>query len=86
MGTLEVRVAPRSGRTGVDIDDGGVAIRVRAAPERGRATEEALRLLAEALSIPRGDVRLRTGARSRRKLVEVEGLTREEALERLSRR
>ena len=54
-----------------DDDEGGVAIRVRAAPERGRATEEALRVLADALAIPRGAVRLRTGARSRRKLVEL---------------
>jgi uncharacterized protein YggU (UPF0235/DUF167 family) len=45
---------------------------VRAAPEAGRATEEARRALARALCVPASTVRLRTGARSRTKVFEVE--------------
>ena len=52
-----------------------VVVRVRSAPERGRATEEAARALADALGIAPGRVRLRAGARSRTKTFDVEDLT-----------
>ncbi len=65
------------------MDRGQVRIRVRAAPEGGRATEEARRALAEALAVPSSAVRLRSGATSRTKVFEVEGLTPEEARRRL---
>lgn len=69
---MSVRVVPRSGRTTVESDEeGGLVIRVRAAPESGRATEEARRALAAHLGVPASEVRLRVGARSRRKLFEV---------------
>jgi uncharacterized protein YggU (UPF0235/DUF167 family) len=70
--TVSVRVIPRSRRSSVDRDeDGTFTIRVRAAPEGGRATEEAARALAEHLGVPRTSVRFRAGARSRLKLFEV---------------
>lgn len=72
MRTMSVRVVPRSGRSVVEPDEeGGLVIRVRAAPESGRATEEARRALAAHLGVPASQVRLRAGARSRRKLFEV---------------
>ncbi len=85
MATVTVRVVPRSGRTGVEAGAQGVVVRVRAAPEGGRATEEARRALAEALSVPASRVTLRTGARSRTKAFEVAGLTPEEVAVRLRR-
>jgi uncharacterized protein YggU (UPF0235/DUF167 family) len=48
---------------------------VRAAPEGGRATEEAARALAAALGVPRTRVRLKSGARSRTKTFDVDGLS-----------
>jgi uncharacterized protein YggU (UPF0235/DUF167 family) len=70
--TVVVRVIPRSRRIGVqEAEDGTLTIRVRAAPEAGRATEEAARALAEHLDIPRTSVRLRAGATSRLKRFEV---------------
>jgi hypothetical protein len=75
MGTVTVRVTPRSGRTAVEATAGGVVVRVRAAPEGGRATEEARQALAEALGVPASGVSLRSGARSRTKVFEVNGLT-----------
>jgi uncharacterized protein YggU (UPF0235/DUF167 family) len=71
--TYSVRVVPRSGRTIVETGPGGaLTIRVRAVPEGGRATEEARRALAAHLGVPAGRVRLRSGARSRSKVFEVE--------------
>jgi len=73
MGTLTVRVVPRAGRTAVERSERGIVVRVRAAPEGGRATEEARDALAEALGVSAAQVRLRTGARSRTKVFDVEG-------------
>ena len=49
-------------------------VRVRAAPEKGRANEALLRLIARRLKLPLAKVALAQGARSRRKLVRVSGL------------
>jgi uncharacterized protein len=59
-------------------------IRVTPAPERGRATEAALRLLAETLSLPRRNLSLVSGHASRDKLVSVAGLTSSEVEQRLA--
>ena len=75
MGTVTVRVVPRSGRTSVDVGPQGIRVRVRAAPERGKATEEARRAVAETAGVPASAVRLVAGARSRTKVFEIEGLT-----------
>lgn len=74
MGTVTVRVVPRAGRTSVVLQERGIVVRVRAAPEDGRATEEARRALAEALGMPAASIRLRLGARAREKVFDVEGL------------
>jgi uncharacterized protein len=86
MATITVRVAPRSGRTAVESGpDGVVVIRVRAAPEGGRATEEAARALAETLGLPRTRIRLRSGARSRTKTFDVDGLSSQDVQQRIRR-
>lgn len=70
---VTIRVKPGSGRTAVGGRyDEALVVRV---PERsvdGRATEAALRALAEALGVRRADLRLVTGATSRTKVVEVD--------------
>ena len=83
MGSITVRVTPRSPRRGVEVRDGRILVRVHAAPVGGRATEEARAAIAEALSVPRSHVRLRSGAASRDKTFEVDGVTTEAATERL---
>lgn len=75
MASIRVRVSPRSGRTVVENNPDGVVVRVRAAPERGRATEEAAGALADALGVSRTRVRLRSGTRSRTKVFDVDGLS-----------
>jgi uncharacterized protein YggU (UPF0235/DUF167 family) len=75
MGKVTVRVTPRSGRRAVEAGPEGIAVRVRAPAEGGRATEEARRAIAEALGVPASRVRLASGARSRNKVFEVEGLS-----------
>lgn len=59
-------------------------VRVAAAPERGRANDAVVALLAETLSLAREDVRVLSGASGRDKIVELAGITSDEAERRLS--
>ena len=59
-------------------------IRVTAAPERGKANDATVRLLAETLCVGESDIRLVSGHGSRDKVVEVTGLGPSEAARRLS--
>ena len=74
MGTVSVRVTPRSQTRGLEVAGSVVSIRVRSAAEDGKASEEARRVLAKALGIAPSRVSLRSGARSRTKVFEVSGL------------
>ncbi len=57
---------------------------MRSAPERGRANAEVTRLLADELGLAPRDVSVVTGHASRDKIVEVVGLSLEEAERRLA--
>lgn len=82
---MRLRVVPGSKESGI-VGRHGEAwkLRVTAAPERGRANEAAVRLLAETLGIVPADVRLVAGHGSRDKIVEVSGLGLAEAERRLA--
>lgn len=83
MGTIDVRVSTRSARPGIEVGAGLASIRVRAAPEGGKATDEALRTLAKALGVPPSSVALHSGRRSRTKVFAVEGLSTDQIFARL---
>jgi uncharacterized protein len=83
---LRLRVSPGARRTelaGRYAD--GWKVRVTAAPERGRANEAVIGLLARRLGIDRTDVSLVSGHAARDKVVELRGLGRLEAERKLSR-
>lgn len=86
MATVTVRVVPRAGRQEVRVVQGTVTVRVRAPAAEGQATEEARRTLAHAAGVAPSRVVLRSGARSRTKVFEVEGISAEEVLRRLAAR
>lgn len=81
---LSVKVAPRAAEDGIQgwIGD-DLKVRVRAAPERGRANAAVIAVLAGALDLPRAAVRIVAGSTSSRKAVEIVGLTAAEARRRL---
>lgn len=82
---LSLKVIPKSSRNRVVGWVGDrLKVQVTAAPERGKANEAVVDLLASALGLPRSDVRIVAGQTSPLKTVEVDG---EEALlSRLPRR
>src|SRR5436305_7873718 len=72
---LRVRVSPGAGRTALVGRQGDAwKVRVTEAPERGRANEAVLRLLAEALTLPRNALTLVSGHGTREKIVELTGI------------
>jgi uncharacterized protein (TIGR00251 family) len=81
---LRLRVQPRASRTEVaGIHGDELRIRLAAPPVDGAANEALVRFLAETLDVPRASVRLASGATSRSKVVEVDGVTAARARERL---
>ncbi len=69
-----VRLTPRGGRDAIDGvgEDGVLRVRVAAPPAEGAANEALCRVLARALGVPPGSVRIAAGASGRRKLVEAD--------------
>jgi uncharacterized protein len=75
MTRLRLRVSPGAGRAAIIGRYGeGWKIRVTAPPEGGRANDAVLRLLADALAVPRDTVTLVSGHSGRDKIVELAGL------------
>ena len=81
---LRLRVAPGARRSEI-VGRYGDAWRVRVAapPDRGRANDEVLQVLAEALDVRPRQLRLVAGASSRDKIVELDGIDAAEAERRL---
>ena len=80
--TLDVR--PRAGRNALDVLANGVVRACVAAPPADGAANEAVRtLLADALGCARSAVEIVQGARARRKLIRIRGLSPAAVLARL---
>ena len=76
---VDVRVIPRAKKTEVaGMRDGAILIRVSAPPVEGAANDAVITLLAERLAIPRRNIRIVSGESSRRKRLEIAGVTPEQ--------
>ena len=82
---LRLRVSPGAASAGIVGRYGDAwKVRVTSAPERGRANQALLAVLAEALRIPRARLQLVLGESARDKVVSVSGLSQHEAERRLA--
>ncbi len=85
MIAVAVRVHPGASREAVTLlDDGSLDVRVRSRAIDGKANEGVVEVLAERLGLRRREVRIASGARSRRKVVELELPTHDELRRRLA--
>jgi uncharacterized protein (TIGR00251 family) len=82
---LALRVTPGARRTAI-VGRYGEAwkVAVAAPPERGRANADVVRLVARAVGVPAARVILVKGGAARDKVIEIEGITTEEADRRLA--
>ena len=78
-----VQVVPRSSKNSLAWEQGVLKARLTAPPVDGAANEALIALLAERLGLPKRDMRIVHGATSRRKTVEIEGITPEALEERM---
>jgi len=83
---VSIRVRPGASRTRVGGEHAGaLVVAVGARAVDGAATEAALAALADALGVRRRHVRLVTGATSRDKVLDVEGLPEADLADRVAR-
>ena len=86
MARISVTVSPGAARTVLVGRHGdGWKARVAAPPERGRANDALVELLADALAGPRSSVHVVSGLAAKAKVVEIDGLAAREAERRLDR-
>jgi uncharacterized protein (TIGR00251 family) len=83
---LDIRVIPRARRNSVDgMRAGAFLIRLAAPPVDGAANDALLVFLAQVLDLPRRNLAIVSGEKSRDKRVRIEGLAAEVATARLLR-
>lgn len=78
---LAVRVVPRAGRSGLaGIRDDAALVRLGAAPVDGAANAQLVEMLATVFGVPRRQVTIVSGERTRHKRVRILGVTAEAVL------
>jgi uncharacterized protein (TIGR00251 family) len=81
---IDVRVVPRSGRSTIaGSRDGALLVRLTAPPVEGAANAELIAILAEALGVPKRSVTIASGEHSKRKRIEVTGISERQIREKL---
>ncbi len=72
MLVLEITVVPQSGRSALVLDKSRrLRCFVKAAPEKGKANDEVVNIIATALKIPKGNIEIVVGHTSRKKVVRI---------------
>ncbi len=85
MSLLKIKGVPGSSRNHIAGWLGeSLKIRVTANPEKGKANDAVVTLLADTLKIPKQDITLSSGASSPRKIFKISGLSHSEIKSRLS--
>jgi uncharacterized protein (TIGR00251 family) len=80
---ISVRVIPRSSKNEITWEGDMLKARVTAPPVDGAANEALLKLLAERLGVPKRTLQIVQGASGHQKILEIEGLTAADVIQRL---
>lgn len=81
---FDVRVFPRSGVNRISLSGDNISVKLKSAPAGGMANRELVRLLSGLLSVPQKNISILRGMSSRNKVVEAQGITREELIDLLT--
>lgn len=83
---IVVRVQPNASQNEVlRFEDGVWHIRVTAPPVKGKANYALIKFLSEILGISKGNLTIEKGATSKRKIIDIDGLTQNRVMEQLGR-
>jgi uncharacterized protein (TIGR00251 family) len=70
---ITVKVKPNSKEQKIiEEDDGSLTIRLKSPPVDGKANEELIKVLSKKYSVPKSYIRIKSGASSRQKLIEID--------------
>lgn len=75
---IEIKVIPNArtsnvpGKKAVEVKDGVLVVRVNKAPEKGKANEAVIKLLAKHFGVVKSQVKTIRGQTSRNKIIEIE--------------
>ena len=68
---IELKVFPKSSREELVLKDGILKAYVKAAPDKGKANDAVIELVAREYGVKKKDVRIISGETSRKKVVEI---------------
>lgn len=73
---IDVHVAPRSSRNSIEQQDlNTYKIKLTAPPVEGKANEQLVTILSECLGLPKQQIEIVGGSKSRHKLIKIRGLS-----------
>lgn len=82
---ISVHVIPRSSKVSIEkIGANEYKVKLHTPPVEGAANRELIRLISEKLHIPRSQIQIRSGAKSRTKVLKILGISHEELAARIS--
>ena len=83
---LLIKVTPNASRSEITGLSGGLLrVKIAAPPERGKANRELITFLSRVLGVKKAAIAIVKGETSRNKAITVEGMTREDILERITK-
>ncbi|MFA5966899.1 MAG: DUF167 domain-containing protein [Patescibacteria group bacterium] len=68
---IQIKVIPNARRESVEEKDGVLVVRVNKVPEKGKANEAVIKLLAKHFNAPKSAVKIIRGLTGRQKVVEI---------------
>ena len=78
--TFSIRIQPRASKNEViQMEGGGIKIRLTAPPVDGAANEALVKFLSDRLDIPKSQIEIVSGHTSKNKIVRIEGISQEES-------
>ena len=82
---FDISVSPKSSRSVITIDaNKHIKVYLNAPPVDGKANSELISLFSKKLRIPKSNITIISGEKGKKKRIEIEGLSQESVLEKLS--
>lgn len=82
---INVKLIPRSSRNEIiGEENDGIKIKLTAPPVDGKANKALVRFLADKLGVPKRDIEIVSGERSRKKSIRISGISTEKVKRRLT--